>query len=149
MLLDWFLGKEGHSLSRRTVDPVPLFFVLSAIHVNIDKGLRIMDKPGNQKRSLVDLRGSRKYLRCVARASQPGTAIVLRRLQTCWKGLSTKPIGKTTTYRRSSSRRLCSATSFGRESKWFSNATIRERSPSILLPTATAPYNCACQRNTY
>ena len=39
-------------------------------------------------------------------------------------------------HRIKSPRRLCSATSLGRESKQLSNATIRERRVEILFPTA-------------
>jgi len=52
------------------------------------------------------------------------------------------------TYRLNSSRRLCSATSPGRESKLSSSVTIRERRSSILFPMTMVPCRFTCQERT-
>ena len=49
------------------------------------------------------------------------------------------------THHLNASRRLCSATSPGHESKWSSSATIRERRSSILFPTVMDPFKCVRQ----
>ena len=50
------------------------------------------------------------------------------------------------THRINSSRRLCSATSLGRESSRSSSVTIRESKLSILFPMAIVSYRCVRER---
>ena len=130
---------------------IPSFVVPSVVFVKINKGIiEVMNKPCNQRPSPVYPREARKLLRrlehdqlvAAADTSQPETVAVLRCGRVCWKELSTKSKGRMMTYRLNSSRRLCSATSPGRESRCSSSATIRERRSSTLFPTVMVPCRC-------
>ena len=116
-------AKGKHSLSVCVVARGFPFVVPSVALVNSHNDPGIIDKPDDRKSSPVVLRGAWKSLYRLehdqrvpgAQDSQPENAIVLRCSRMCWKELNTKPKGGIVTYRLSSSRRLCSTTSLGRE----------------------------------
>ena len=157
MLFRFFGRKKGEgSLSICASDRGSPFVAISVVLVNTDEDPGVVNKPGNRRWSPVDLRGAWKSL-CrlghgqrvaAAEASQSENAVALRCVRACWKQLSTKSRGGIITYHFNSSRRLCSATSPGRESKRSSKPTIRERRSSILFPMTMVPCRGTCQGRT-
>jgi len=148
-------AKGKHSLSVFAVDCGSPFVAPSVILVNTgkDRGAMNKRKPGNRRWSPADLQGAWKSLRrlergqriAVAGASRSGGATVLRCVRMRWGELSAESKGCTITHRLNPSRRLCSATSPGHESKRPSRTTILERKSSTLCLMVMVPCRCLGQ----
>jgi hypothetical protein len=106
-----------------------------------------MNKPGSRKLSLVGLREAPvDFLRLERDQRVPGALgartpmpVVFVCVQIHLEELRSEYKGGAMTYCINSSRRLCSATSPGYESKHSSNAITRGRRILILLATAMDP----------